>query len=84
MDIVDELREMAKIRMESYRQRVANAYNKHVHVKTFNIDDLVLRKVFQNTMDMTADKFAYTWEGSYLVDAIVGRGAYQLSTLDVI
>ena len=33
-------------------------------------------------MDMTADKFADTWAGSYLVDAIVGRGAYQLSILD--
>ena len=68
--------------MESYRQRVANAYNKHVRVKTFNVGDLVLRKVFQNTMDMTTDKFADTCERSYLVDAIVGRGAYQLSTLN--
>ena len=46
MDIVDELREMAKIRMESYRHSVADAYDKHVRVKTFNVGDLILRKVF--------------------------------------
>lgn len=44
--------------------------------------DLVLRKVFQYTMDTTAGKFADTLEGPYLVDVVVGRGAYELSTLD--
>ena len=82
VDTVDELREMAKARLESYRQRVANSYNKHVRVRSFAVGDMVLRKVFQNTMDSTAGKFADTWEGPYLIDAVVGRGAYQLSTMD--
>lgn len=43
--------------------------------------DLVLRKTFQNTMDTTAGKFADNWEGPYFIDAVVGHGAYQLSTL---
>ena len=68
--------------MESYRQWVANAYNKHVRVKTFNVGDLDLQKVFQKTMGMTAGKFADTWEGPYLVDVIVEPGAYQLLALD--
>lgn len=68
--------------MMSYQQRVGNSYNKHVHVRTFRVGDLVIRKVFQNTMDVTAGKFADTWERPYLIDAVVGRGAYQLSTLD--
>ena len=82
IDTIDELREIAKIRMESYRQKVANSYNKHVRVKAFSVGDLVLRKVFQNTLDTTAGKFADTWEGPYFIDAVVGRGAYQLSTID--
>lgn len=61
---------------------ITNTYNKHVHVRTFQVGNLVLRKMFQNTMDMTADKFNDTWEGPCLVDAIVGRGAYRLSTMD--
>ena len=62
VDTIDELRELEKIRMESYRQKVANSYNKHVRVKTFSVGDLVLRKVFQNTLDTKAGKFADTWE----------------------
>ncbi|XP_074342192.1 uncharacterized protein LOC141679647 [Apium graveolens] len=81
-DTVDELREMAKIRVASYQQRIANVYNKHVHIRIFHVGDMVLRKTFQNTIDATAGKFADTWEGPYLIDAVVGRGAYRLSTVD--
>lgn len=35
MDTIDELQEMVKIRMVSYQQRIANTYNKHVHVRAF-------------------------------------------------
>ncbi|XP_074336054.1 uncharacterized protein LOC141673222 [Apium graveolens] len=55
-DTVDELREMAKIRLVSYQQRVSYTYNKHVHIRTFRVGDMVLRKMFQNTMDVTAGK----------------------------
>ncbi|XP_074356733.1 uncharacterized protein LOC141696499 [Apium graveolens] len=46
VDTVDELREMAIIRLVSYQQRVANTYNKHVHVRAFRVGDFVLRKTF--------------------------------------
>ncbi|XP_063948038.1 uncharacterized protein LOC135152135 [Daucus carota subsp. sativus] len=82
VDTVDELRETAKVHMEAYQQRVANIYHKHVRIKTFTVGDMVLRKVFQNTLDTAAGKFADNWEGPYFIDAVVGRGAYQLSTLD--
>ncbi|XP_074341966.1 uncharacterized protein LOC141679365 [Apium graveolens] len=49
-DIVDELTEMAKIRV--------------------------------NTMNMTAGKFADTWEGPYFIDVVMGRGTYRLSSMD--
>ncbi|XP_074326744.1 uncharacterized protein LOC141664687 [Apium graveolens] len=62
VDIVDKLREMARIHMVSYQQRVSNTYNKHVHVRSFRVGDLVLRKTFQNTMNVIAGKFADTWE----------------------
>ncbi|XP_074374609.1 uncharacterized protein LOC141715020 [Apium graveolens] len=81
-DIVDELREMAKNRVAAYQQRIANVYNKHVHIRIFRVGDMVLRKTFQNTMDVTAEKFDATWKGPYLIDAVVGRGAYRLSTMD--
>ena len=82
IDTVDELRQTAKLRMASYQQRIARSYNKHVHIRLFRVGDMVLRKTFQNTTDPTAGKFADTWEGPYFIDAVVGKGAYQLSTLD--
>ncbi|XP_074356243.1 uncharacterized protein LOC141695938 [Apium graveolens] len=82
LDMIDEVRDMAKLRMASHQQVVAKSCNKNVHIRTLAIGDLVLRKVFQNTMDTTAGKLGETWEGPYLVDDIVGRGAYNLSTLD--
>ncbi|XP_074300444.1 uncharacterized protein LOC141631706 [Silene latifolia] len=65
LDTVDELRTSAQIRMASYRQTVARSYNKNVKIRTLQVGDLVLRKVFQNTKNRQAGKFAYNWEGPY-------------------
>ncbi|XP_017227992.1 uncharacterized protein LOC108203528 [Daucus carota subsp. sativus] len=46
LDTVDELREMGKIQLASYQQRVARSYNKHVHIRVFRVGDMVLRKIF--------------------------------------
>ena len=55
LDTVDELRESAAIRIvSSYQRRLANAYNKRVKPRMFQSGDLVLRKVFENTVDPAA------------------------------
>ena len=82
LDTINKLRDMARIRMASYQQGVANSYNKYVHIRQFHEGGLVLRKVFPNTIDVNVGNFADTWEGHYLIDVVVGRGAYRLSTLD--
>lgn len=82
LDLVEELREQASIRLASYQQAVARSYNKNVRVRVFQEGDLVLRKVLQNTKDKSAGKLAPVWEGPYLIDSIVGQGAYRLATLE--
>ncbi|XP_074296944.1 uncharacterized protein LOC141627610 [Silene latifolia] len=82
LDTIDELRTSAQIRMASYRQTVAKSYNKNVKVRTLQVGDLVLRKVFQNTKNQQAGKFAYNWEGPYQVESSVGNGAYRLMTME--
>ena len=57
LDMVDELRKAAAIRIASYQQRMMNLYNWHVSLRTFQTGDLVLGKVFENTTDPTIDKF---------------------------
>jgi len=82
LDLVQGLREQASIRMASYQQAVARSYNQNVRIRAFQVGDLVIRKVLQNTKDHSAGKLAPTWEGPYLIDQVVGQGAYRLVTLD--
>ena len=48
----------------------------------FQLGDLVLRKLFENTTDPTAGKFQPNWEGPYLVTQAGESGAYALDKLD--
>lgn len=61
---------------------MSNNFNKNVRVRTFHVGDLVLRKVFPNTVDVNIGNFGATWEGPYLIEFITRRGAYRLATID--
>ena len=43
IDLVDELRDLAAIRLASYHPSVAKSYNKNVRVRIFKTGDLVLK-----------------------------------------
>ncbi|XP_075483633.1 uncharacterized protein LOC142523787 [Primulina tabacum] len=45
LDLVEEKREQALIRMEAYRGGVMKSYNKRVRIRYFQIGDLVIKKV---------------------------------------
>ena len=84
LDTLDELRESAAIRIASYQHRLANSYNKMVKPQTFQLGNLVLRRVFENTADPNAGKFQPNpnWEGPYLVTRADQSGSYALDKLD--
>ena len=82
LDMADELREAASIRMASYQKRLANWYNKRTKPRTFQPGDFVLRKVFENTADPTAGKLQSNWEGPYVVVRAGSAGSYALDKLD--
>lgn len=63
LDTIDDIRDIAKTRTTSYQPKVSNNYNKNVRIRTFKESDLVLRKVFPNTIDTNAGKFTSTREG---------------------
>ena len=44
LDLIDEVRERATVRMAVYKRRVARYHDAKVKVKYFKIDDLVLRR----------------------------------------
>ena len=48
----------------------------------FQPEDLVLRKIFENTVDPVAGKFQPNWEGPYLIMRASEFGFYALDKLD--
>ena len=82
LDLLEEYREAATIRLAEYQQKLARRYNRDVKTREFSAGDQVLWKAVGNMRDTNAGKLAATWEGPYRVTAIAGTGAYYLEDLD--
>ena len=82
LDTSDEIREAVAIRVASYQSRLANFYNKRVRPRVFQLGDLVLRRVFENTTDPTTGKFQPNWEGPYVVTRLGESGSYAIDKTD--
>ncbi|XP_024011258.1 uncharacterized protein LOC112086525 [Eutrema salsugineum] len=81
LDLINEKRDQALVRIQNYQQATARYYNKNVRSRRFKAGDLVLRKVFQNTAEKNAGKLGANWEGPYKVTKVVCPGVYELATL---
>ena len=84
LDLLEERRKQAMIRLSSYQQQLKKGYNKNVRPRSFQQGDLVLRKVMGNAKNPTDDKLGPNWEGPYRVRSITGVGAYHLENLNSI
>ena len=65
-------------RMAKHKEAMARYYNKKVKVRKFNIGDLILRKVSQETKDLSQGKLGPAWEGPYEVIRHSKEGSYYL------
>jgi ribonuclease HI/transposase InsO family protein len=81
LDDLEEIRNAALCRIQNYQLAAAKHYNQKVHNRHFDVGDLVLRKVFENTAEINAGKLGANWEGSYQVSKIVRPGDYELLTM---
>ncbi|KAD2393426.1 hypothetical protein E3N88_40403 [Mikania micrantha] len=79
---IDEIRNIAKIRMASYQQKIHKSYNKNIRIRRFQIGDLVLRKAFQNTTNPSYGKLAPKWEGPYRIESEAGKGHTSIAGED--
>ena len=82
LDLVEERRDLAMVRLAAYQQRIKMEHNKNVKPRTFQIGDLVLRKVMANTRKPNEGKLRPNWEGPYKVLSKAGHGAYRLEDMD--
>ena len=62
LDLLEERREQAMIRLASYQQQLKKRYNKNVRPRSFQQGDLVLRKVLGKTKNPNDDKLGPNWE----------------------
>ena len=81
LDELEETRNSALCRIQNYQLAAAKYYNKKVHNRHFDVGDLVLRKVFENTAEINAGKLGANWEGPYQISRIVRPGDYELLTM---
>ena len=56
LDLLNERRDQALIRIQNYQKAAAMYYNANVRSRKFKEGDLVLRKVLQNTAERNAGK----------------------------
>ncbi|RVW15086.1 hypothetical protein CK203_084845 [Vitis vinifera] len=64
--------------MAAYQQRAAAHYNCKARPLIFKVGTLVLRKIFENTVEMGVRKLQTNWESSYIVSKASESGTYQL------
>ncbi|GFZ19787.1 hypothetical protein Acr_28g0004920 [Actinidia rufa] len=78
LDLAEERRENALIRMADYQKQLAKSFNQKVQQREFEVGSLVLRKVVGNTKDPTDSKLGPNWEGPYKIIKFAGRSSYYL------
>ncbi|XP_073057374.1 uncharacterized protein [Primulina eburnea] len=71
LDLLEEKREAASIRMEAYKNRIEQYYNRRIIQRSFQVRDLVLRKV----QEQQRGKLEPNWEGPFKVIQKLNSGA---------
>ncbi|GKV42983.1 hypothetical protein SLEP1_g50332 [Rubroshorea leprosula] len=81
LDLVEEVREMSRMRNMAHQSQVAKFYNKRVRARQFQVGDLVLRKAGLTNAHSHMGKLALNWEGPYIVVRVKRPGCYQLADI---
>jgi ribonuclease HI len=82
MDLAQERRDLAMIRLASYQGDLKKRYGKNVSERSLAPGDLVLRKVLGSRKDPTQGKLGANWEGPYQIISEAGLGAFNLKGMD--
>ncbi|KAK4382879.1 hypothetical protein Sango_2831000 [Sesamum angolense] len=83
LEALDEKRLEAQQRLECYQVRLSRALNKKVHLRSFQVGDLVLavrRPIF--TTHWTGNNYLTKWDGPYVVKEAYTNGAYKFIAED--
>ncbi|GAV56854.1 hypothetical protein CFOL_v3_00395 [Cephalotus follicularis] len=81
IDLVEQFRDKATIKVSTYQQRVRRYYNKRVNPRPVREGDLVLRNSAIADPTGTRGKLAPNWEGPYKVKRVLCPKTFKLETL---
>ena len=82
MELAQERRDLAMIRLASYQRDLKKRYSKNISEQSLAPGDLVLRKVLGSRKDLFQGKLGANWEGPYQVISEAGLGAFNLNGMD--
>ena len=78
LDLLEERRLQAALRVAAYQQRMRQYHNSRVRPKDFAVGELVLKRVNQSTKD---GKLGPNWDGPYEVVGSTRRETYRLKKM---
>ncbi|BFG20835.1 hypothetical protein CerSpe_071090 [Prunus speciosa] len=80
LDDLDEVRLEALDKLKAQKEKVARAYDKKTKAESFRVGDLVWKTILPlGTKYRNFGKWSSTWERPFLVNQVLGKGAYRLS-----
>ena len=79
LDLLDEVREEARIKAEALKRTVEYKYNSKLRPRQFRVANLVMRKAHPHQLE---HKLSPKWTGPFRVTEALGNGAYRLKTLE--
>ena len=79
LDLLDEVREEARVKAEAVKRRIERRYNSRVMPRQFKEGILVMRKAHQYEME---SKLSPKWTGPFRITEALGNGPYCLETLE--
>ena len=82
LDLLEEAREIARMRMATYQKWVARYYNRRVRVRCYSVGDPMLCLVLLGARKANDETLGPNWEGPYIIKENLGNRAYHLANMD--
>lgn len=82
LDLVEEHRSKAKLRVAAYQQCAKRFFDSKVRRRDFRVGDLILKEVFLCTRKPSAWVFGPNWEGPYRIAKVIRPRTYHLKRLN--
>ena len=82
LDLAEERRDVATVRLAAYQQQLARVFNKGVRERKFKVGELVLKKALPKDRIPSQRKLGPNWLGPFKVVSAAGQSSYRLEDME--